>query len=225
MNDFFIKCNMVIRTQLDFVKFNSKITIPFLFHIKDVNSKSLFGESENNIDFYSQEVCSQQNSYSKIDDALYCLSYIDKFQFTIDDIKGIEKYNFIKYNNNYIFSDTYNMYLFLIEELTFNDTDFLIMKKFIKQQLERLLISFVKMAEKSMDIGNKSDKVTEDFMLLRGAFELNHQATIFPENQGKSFSEWSFIEIKLQRLYLARKCEIEQIQLEAMKKEGRKNKK
>lgn len=225
MTDFFIKCDMVIRTQMDFNKFDEIITIPFMFHIKDVNSKTLFGEKENSIDFYNQKLCSQQNSNTKINDVLDYLSYVDLTEFTIDDIYGIEEYNFKKYNNNYIFGDTYHLYLFLIEKLSFNDTDFFIMKKFIQQQLERLIISFIKMAEKSMDIGNKSEKVTEEFMLLRGAFELNHQSTIFPENQGKSFSEWSFREMKLQRLYLARKCEIEQLQLEAMKKNGKKNKK
>ena len=74
-----------------------------------------------------------------------------------------------------------------------------------------------------MELGNGKKDPSESFMVLRCAYELNH-SVIFPENIGKSISEFSFRELRTQRIYMAKKCEIEKIQYDEVMKDS-KNKK
>lgn len=231
MNSFFVKCNMVRMSEICFIKFGIEIKLPFYFHIKDILNTFFDEETENIVEFYGSELNQQYDNTVLIDNYLQILKYIDLKQFTIDvndkdllnDYKEY-KDNMIKTQNGYVFENHKSLYSFLVNELNFNEVDFTIIIKFVKEEQLKLIISFSEMVEKEVGLGKGKDDISESFMLLRGAFELNHSSVIFPENKNLSFSEYSFREIKTQRIYLARKCEIEKMQYDEIMKDSKNNK-
>ena len=48
--DFFSKCNMVIRSEMDFLKNGIDIKLPFHFHIKDIKNTFLDKVDENELE-------------------------------------------------------------------------------------------------------------------------------------------------------------------------------
>lgn len=212
MSNFFTKCNMVIRTSLDFYKCGVLIKLPFKFHIKDIKYTLFDTINENILEDYSQEFNSQFDNARKIQQYMSMLKYIDIQQFTIDD-SILEEYReeVVKHNENYVFKSNNSLYSFLVHFLMFSELDFNIIQDFIYTNQKRLIESFTNMAEKEIGIGVKSEKTTESFMQLRCAFELN-KPPLFEENIGLNITAMSYRELILQRIYIARKCEVEQIQ-------------
>lgn len=221
MNSFFVKCNMIRLSELEIIKFNMSIKLPFYLHIKDIPNTFFDEDLTNTLEFYGSNLNQQYDNTILIDSHLQILKYIDLEQFTIDDFLEEYKENMIKTKNGYVFKNHNSLYSFLINVLNFNEVDFVIMKNFVKEEQLKLLISFSEMVEKEVGLGKSKDDISESFMLLRGAFELNHSSVIFPENKGLSFSEYSFRELKTQRIYLARKCEIEKMQYDEVMKESK----
>ena len=221
MSSFFVKCNMIRLSELEIIKFNMSIKLPFYLHIKDIPNTFFDEDLTNTLEFYGSNLNQQYDNTILIDGHLQILKYIDLEQFTIDDFLEEYKENMIKTKNGYVFKNHNSLYSFLINVLNFNEVDFVIMKNFVKEEQLKLLISFSEMVEKEVGLGKGKDDISESFMLLRGAFELNHSSVIFPENKGLSFSEYSFRELKTQRIYLARKCEIEKMQYDEVMKESK----
>lgn len=228
INSFFVKCNMVRMSELEIIKFNIVIKLPFYLHIKDILNTFFDEETENIVEFYGAKINQQYDDTVLIDKYLQTLRYVDLKQFTIevedkdllDDYKEY-KDSMIKTQNGYVFKNHKSLYSFLVNELNFNEVDFTIMSKFVREEQLKLIINFSEMVEKEVGLGRGKDDISESFMLLRGAFELNHSSVIFPENKNLSFSEYSFREIKTQRIYLARKCEIEKMQYDEIMKDSK----
>lgn len=206
---------------MEFIKFGVEIKLPFYFHIKDVPNTFFDDETTNILEFYGSELNQQHDDIVLVEKILQTINYIDLNQLTIDEFLEEYKENMIKTKNGYVFKNHNSLYSFLVNDLNFNEVDFLLMEKFVKEEQSKLLISFSEMVEKEVGLGNGKDDISESFMLLRGAFELNHASSIFPENKGLSFSEYSFREYKTQRLYLARKCEIEKMQYDEVMKDSK----
>lgn len=223
MNNFFVKCNMVIRSEMDFVKHNIQIKLPFYFHIKDLKNSFLSETDENELEFYGREIYFQNEEYKKLQKYKEYLSYVDLYQFTLEDSEennDILQYT-IKHGKFRIFKDINCLYDFLTIYLGFNEIDFNEMKIFIREQQIKLANNFTRMIEDEIEIGSNKKEPNESYMMLRCTYELNHSATVFPENANKSISEYSFRELKTQRVYIGRKCEIEKIQYdEVMNNKG-----
>lgn len=206
---------------MEFIKFGISIKLPFHFHIKDVPNTFFDEETTNILEFYGSKLNQQHDDIVLVEKFLQTLNYIDLKQLTIDEFLEEYKENMIKTKNGYVFKNHNSLYSFLVNDLNFNEVDFLLMEKFVKEEQCKLLISFSEMVEKEVGLGKSKDDISESFMLLRGAFELNHASAIFPENKGLSFSEYSFREYKTQRIYLARKCEIEKMQYDEVMKDSK----
>lgn len=225
-NSFFSKCNIVIMTELDFEKI-IKIKLPFYFHIKDINGDFLDIEKNNVIEYYTYETNEQYNEDSLIEQQIQLLKYIDLNKLIIKDIEennGECDRWFKKSRLGFMFKNHECLHSFLIEYLYFNELDFLIIEKFIKINQIKLVNKFCRLLEKEMGLGDKKEDVSESYMILRGAFELC-SPPIFPENKGRTISEYSFRELKTQRIYLARKCEIEKAYQDEILKKSRNNSK
>lgn len=218
----FSKSNMVIKTEKSFMKFNGvEIKLPFYFHIKDIPTNIFDEEKENIIEDYSSEFIEQQDNDDKRNEFIKLLSFVDLKQYTFDDdCDGEYKDEMTKTKNGYVFNSHESLYSFLIQYLNFNDADFQELKLFIIENQYRLISNFSKMVEDELLIGSKTEECTESFMELRSAFELN-KPPVFEENIGKCVSQHSFRETKLQRIYLARKCEIDKIQYDKMMKKNK----
>lgn len=231
MNNFFTKCNMVLRDSIEFNKYGEIINIPICLHIKDVKQDflSVFGtENENVIEEYSAELYKQYEDSNLIDYNISLLKFVDlktlALNLTEDEIReygGIVE----KYKDFYIFKNHFSLYSFLVNLLKFNDVDFKMIEIFILQSQKKLMENYESMLKKEMDIGNKKDTASESYMFLRCAFELN-RPPLFAENKGLSIEEHSWREVITQRVYMGRKCEIEKIQMDNMeKKRNKMNKK
>lgn len=217
-SNFFVKCNMVIRSELVFLKYGIEIKLPFCFNIADIKEDFLSDEKENELEFYDKDIYFQNKDHMQILRYKKILQYVDLLQLTIDDENNnpLSKLTTV-YNGKRIFKDIDSLYLFLTEKLNFTETDFYAMIMFVKEQQIKLINKFVEMVEVEMELGNGKKEPPETFMTLRCAYELNHNV-IFPENIGKSISEFSFRELRTQRVYMAKKCEIEKIQYDEVMK-------
>lgn len=228
MNNLFIKCNMVIRSICEFNKCGILIKLPFYFHIKDIKNDFFEEESENILEDYSSiEFIRQRDVCDTIEYNKSLVKHIELSQFTVGfDEDDIEEYRemVIKNGNEYVFKDHENLYSFLINVLKFNETDFSLMNSFIFKCKKRLIENYEKMLRKELDIGNKTEDATEGYMILRCAFELN-KPPLFSENIGLAIEEQSWRELMTQRIYIARKCEIEKIQYDKVINKNDKNKK
>lgn len=220
-NDFFIKCNMVIHSELDFIKYGVEIKLPFSFHISDIRQDFLSETNIYELEFYSKDIYFQNEEYLKISQYKTILKYVDLAQFTISDCD--ENLEHLTKETIYgrIFKDIDSLYYFLVDIIGFTEFDFSKMNVFVKEQKIKLVDNFVRMIEKEMELGNGKKTPNETFMILRCSYELNH-SVIFPENIGKSISEFSFRELRTQRVYMAKKCEIEKLEYDEImgKKSG-----
>lgn len=221
--DFFAKCNMVIRSEMTFYKVGIPIKLPFYFHIKDVKNDLLIDKNENELEMYSKEIYFQNQEKEIEDDWKNYLQYIDLNNLTFDDVDDIE-HLFKKHKSNYILKDLDSLYELLLNYLSFNEYDFQQIKLFVKEKQITLLHSFRDMCDKDLEVASGKKEPNDIFMILRCAYELNHYATIFGENKDKPISEYSFRELCIQRSYMARKCEIERLQMEESLKNTKKGK-
>lgn len=225
MNKFFTKCNMVLRTCLEFNKSGNVIKLPFYFHIKDIKQDFSLGEIDENIlEDYPSEFNEQKDSIDTIEYNISLLKYVDLKSFTISfDEEDLIEYGgkVEKCRDGYIFKNHETLYSFLVDMLVFSDIDFKQIEVFILQCQIRLKKDFEKMLIKEMDIGSQSEEPSESFMVLRCAFELN-RPPLFSENKGLSISEMSWRELLTQRIYMGRKCEIEKIQYDKVMKKSNK---
>lgn len=231
MNNFFAKCNMVLRDSIEFNKYGEIINLPICLHIKDVKQDflSVFGiENENVIEEYSAELYKQYENSNLIDYNISLLKFVDLKTFALNLTEDeIREYGEIveKYKDFYIFKNHFSLYSFLVNLLKFNDVDFKMIEIFILQSQKKLMENYEAMLKKEMDIGNEKDTASESYMFLRCAFELN-RPPLFAENKGLSIEEQSWREVITQRVYMGRKCEIEKIQMDNMeKKRNKMNKK
>lgn len=226
MTDFFVKCNMVICSELEFIKHKISIKLPFYFHIKDVSNSFLYENNINEIEYYGKDIYFQNEDDKKIEVFKSYLKYIDLNQLTLEiEEENNEILEYTKvYKNSRIFKDIDKLYEFLVNFLGFTEVDFSQMRLFIQEQQYRLVSSFTKMVEKELEVNSNKKDPNEVFMILRCTYELNHSATVFPENKDKSISEYSFRELKVQRAYIGRKCEIEKIQYDEIMKGNKNNK-
>ena len=232
MSNFFTKCNMVLRDSIVFDKFGSQIKLPFFFHIKDIKQDfiSMFDSSygENVIEEYTADLYNQYENTNLIDYNISLLRFVDLKTFALDlDEQEIKEYGGIveKYKNFYIFKDHFSLYSFLVNLLKFSDVDFKMIELFILQSQKKLRESYEDMIRKEIDIGNPKEDASESYMILRCAFELN-RPPLFSENKGLSIEEHSWRELVTQRIYMARKCEIEKIQYDKIQNnKTKKNKK
>lgn len=215
---------MVRLSTMSFNKFGEDIKFPFYFHIKDISNTFFDEESTNILEFYDSELNEQYDKSFMRSEHIKTLKFIDLNQFTLDDIIDEYKENMKLTKNGYIFTNHDSLYSFLISELKFNEVDFVLMKQFVENEQGRLLLSFSQMLEKEIGLGKDKDDISEAYMTLQGAFELNHANTLFPENIGKSLSEYSFRELRTQRIYLARKYEIEKARYDEVMKNNKNNK-
>lgn len=227
LNEFFAKCNMVRYTEFVFEKGGEDIKLPFYFHIKSINCSWLAENDENVLEFYSFDFSETHDNCSQIDENFKLLEFCDIKKFVIDeDLSEVEeikeyKLNMVKVKNGYHFADHSSLYSFLLNCLNFSDIDFQMLRAFVKDKQYSLIRDFRDMLDKEMTIGSKKEEASESFMILRGAFELCNPP-LFPENKGRTISEYSYRELLTQRVYLGRKCEIESIIYE---KNSPKNKK
>lgn len=224
MNDFFLKCNICIHSELDFKKYSMLIKLPFYFHIKDISNTFYVDEVENEIEFYGKEIYFQNERDKTIEEYKSYLRYVDLKQFTIDDCGGNEELESmtVPYRGARIFKNVDCLYDFLTNSLGFTEVDYRLMKMFIFENQHKIASKFITMINEELEINSKSEDPSEVFMILRCAYELNHSATVFPENQHKSISEYSFRELRVQRAYLGRKCELEKIQYDKVMKSNKK---
>lgn len=223
-NSLFSKCNIVIMNELEFDKF-VKIKLPFYFHIKDVSGQFFDTETENVVEYYSKETNEQYDEDKEIEKNIQFLKYVDLNKFIIEDLdEECEQQWFLKVKNGYIFKNHRYLHSFLIKYLYFNEIDFYCIERFVINNQIKLVKKFCKMIETEMGLGHKKEDVSESFMVLRGAFELC-SPPIFPENKGKTISEYSFRELRTQRVYLSRKCEIEKAYQDEILKNSKKPKK
>lgn len=225
MIDFYRKCDIFLRTTLDFDKFGMKIKLPFYFHIKDLGQDFMYEDRTTILEDYPDlEFNSQKEDNEIKKEYINLLSFVSLKDFTIDfDEKDMEEYRdmVIDSPNGYVFKNHAYLYSFLISELKFNDVDFILIKNLITNSQVRLRTNYEQMLKKEIDLGNKKEDASEAFMILRCAFELN-RPPIFPENKGKCISEMSLREFLAQRFYISRKCEIEKIQYEIFREKSTK---
>lgn len=224
MSSFFSKCNMTRRSEMTFKKFGQIIKIPFFFHIKDISNTFSIEEIENELEFYDKDIYFQDNFDRKIEKYKSYLKFVDLSQFTIDvDDNNEDIIKLTKVSGDYrIFKDVDCLYFFLSNILNFDEIDFTKMKIFIKENQSKIICHFIDMIDEELEIGSQDESPNETFMILRCAYELNHTATVFPENKNKSISEFSFRELRVQRVYLARKCELEKMQYDKIMKKSNK---
>lgn len=229
MNNFFSKCNMVIRDSLEFKKYDIILDIPFTFHVKDIKQgfqDKLKDSNENVIEEYSSDLYKQYENFNVVDYNISLLRFVDLKTFALDlSEEDIKEYGDMveKYKDFYIFKDHISLYSFLVDTLKFNDVDFKIIESFTQKSQIKLMNKYQEMLNREMDIGNKKEDASDSYMFLRCAFELN-RPPLFSENKNLSIEEQSWREVITQRAYMGRKCEIEKIQMDNMEKKLNKKK-
>ena len=196
--------------------------MPFYFHIKDLGQDFLC-ERDTQIleDYDSSSFILQQESKETRTKYIELLSYVQLKDFTIDfDVKDLEEYSgkVLKCEDGYVFKNPTYLYSFLVSKLKFNEVDFALIENLIYKSQLRLKEKLESVLKKEMDLDNPEEDLSESFMILRCAFELN-RPPIFPENIGKCISEMSLREFLTQRIYMARKCKVEKIQYDKMMKD------
>jgi hypothetical protein len=109
----------------------------------------------------------------------------------------------------------------LLNEIGYSECDFVKINDFVMDNRSDMVNKFINAISDDLKVGDKTGKVTESFMTMRGAME-HSSSCIFPENIGKSVSEYSWRENIVKRLYLARKVEVEEYYSEKAKAEAKK---
>lgn len=199
-------------------KLDGDITLPFLFHIKDIKDTSV------NETKLSKEY-KQLLEYKKLKNLLDDISnFIDLDLFLIDksDISEFMDIEFIKDDliyDKYRVKDIYELNK-LITKLELTEVELYDLREYIVDEQNKLITEFLDILHKEMENGKKTEHLSEAFMSIQVCSEFGN-GVIFKENIGKCMSEFSFREIETKRAYLSRKYEVEKIQYENLRKENK----
>lgn len=217
--EFFSKCNMIIKSELSFNKNGYILKLPFYFHIQDIKNDFIDRVEGNILENYSKDIYFNDKSDDIESENKYFLSYVDLNQWTVSNVDDTTF--FVKKKDVYIVKDVDSLYRVLIDYLKFTELDFATIKRFCLENQSKLAYGFREMVNKGLEVGSGKKDPNDIFMILRCAYELNHTATVFPENMGMSISNYSFRELSVQRAYMSRKCEIEKLQYEESLKKSK----
>lgn len=199
-------------------KLEGDITIPFIFHIKDikdtsVNETKLSKEYKNLLEFKKLK--------NIIDDIV---NYIDIDLFLIDksDVEELSDIAFVKDNlvyDKYRVKDIYELNK-LINSLCLSELELYDIREYIIDEQNKLITEFLNILHTEMENGKKTEHLSEAFMSIQVCSEFGN-SVIFKENMNKCMSEFSFREIETKRAYLSRKYEVEKIQYDNLKKDNK----
>jgi hypothetical protein len=199
-------------------KLEGDITIPFIFHIKDikdtsVNETKLSKEYKNLLEFKKLK--------NIIDDIV---NFIDIDLFLIDksDVEELSDISFIKDNlvyDKYRVKDIYELNK-LINSLCLSELELYDIREYIIDEQNKLITEFLNILHTEMENGKKTEHLSEAFMSIQVCSEFGN-GVIFKENMNKCMSEFSFREIETKRAYLSRKYEVEKIQYDNLKKDNK----
>ena len=199
-------------------KLEGDITIPFIFHIKDikdtsVNETKLSKEYKNLLEFKKLK--------NIIDDIV---NFIDIDLFLIDksDVDELSDIAFVKDNlvyDKYRVKDIYELNK-LINSLCLSELELYDIREYIIDEQNKLIIEFLNILHTEMENGKKTEHLSEAFMSIQVCSEFGN-SVIFKENMNKCMSEFSFREIETKRAYLSRKYEVEKIQYDNLKKDNK----
>lgn len=199
-------------------KLEGDITIPFIFHIKDikdtsVNETKLSKEYKNLLEFKKLK--------NIIDDIV---NYIDIDLFLIDksDVEELSDIAFVKDNlvyDKYRVKDIYELNK-LINQLCLSELELYDIREYIIDEQNKLITEFLNILHTEMENGKKTEHLSEAFMSIQVCSEFGN-GVIFKENMNKCMSEFSFREIETKRAYLSRKYEVEKIQYDNLKKDNK----
>jgi hypothetical protein len=199
-------------------KLEGDITIPFIFHIKDikdtsVNETKLSKEYKNLLEFKKLK--------NIIDDIV---NFIDIDLFLIDksDVDELSDIAFVKDNlvyDKYRVKDIYELNK-LINSLCLSELELYDIREYIIDEQNKLITEFLNILHTEMENGKKTEHLSEAFMSIQVCSEFGN-SVIFKENMNKCMSEFSFREIETKRAYLSRKYEVEKIQYDNLKKDNK----
>lgn len=199
-------------------KLEGDITIPFIFHIKDikdtsVNETKLSKEYKNLLEFKKLK--------NIIDDIV---NFIDIDLFLIDksDVEELSDIAFIKDNlvyDKYRVKDIYELNK-LINSLCLSELELYDIREYIIDEQNKLITEFLNILHTEMENGKKTEHLSEAFMSIQVCSEFGN-SVIFKENMNKCMSDFSFREIETKRAYLSRKYEVEKIQYDNLKKDNK----
>ena len=199
-------------------KLEGDITIPFIFHIKDikdtsVNETKLSKEYKNLLEFKKLK--------NIIDDIV---NFIDIDLFLIDksDVEELSDIAFVKDNlvyDKYRVKDIYELNK-LINSLCLSELELYDIREYIIDDQNKLITEFLNILHTEMENGKKTEHLSEAFMSIQVCSEFGN-SVIFKENMNKCMSEFSFREIETKRAYLSRKYEVEKIQYDNLKKDNK----
>lgn len=199
-------------------KLDGDITIPFIFHIKDikdtsVNETKLSKEYKNLLEFKKLK--------NIIDDIV---NFIDIDLFLIDksDVEELSDIAFVKDNlvyDKYRVKDIYELNK-LINSLCLSELELYDIREYIVDEQNKLITEFLNILHTEMENGKKIEHLSEAFMSIQVCSEFGN-SVIFKENMNKCMSEFSFREIETKRAYLSRKYEVEKIQYDNLKKDNK----
>nr|DAW82356.1 MAG TPA: hypothetical protein [Bacteriophage sp.] len=199
-------------------KLEGDITIPFIFHIKDikdtsVNETKLSKEYKNLLEFKKLK--------NIIDDIV---NFIDIDLFLIDksDVEELSDIAFVKDNlvyDKYRVKDIYELNK-LINSLCLSELELYDIREYIIDEQNKLITEFLNILHTEMENGKKTEHLSEAFMSIQVCSEFGN-SVIFKENMNKCMSEFSFREIETKRAYLSRKYEVEKIQYDNLKKDNK----
>lgn len=199
-------------------KLEGDITIPFIFHIKDikdtsVNETKLSKEYKNLLEFKKLK--------NIIDDIV---NFIDIDLFLIDksDVEELSDIAFVKDNlvyDKYRVKDIYELNK-LINSLCLSELELYDIREYIIDEQNKLITEFLNILHTEMENGKKTEHLSEAFMSIQVCSEFGNDV-IFKENMNKCMSEFSFREIETKRAYLSRKYEVEKIQYDNLKKDNK----
>nr|DAX66622.1 MAG TPA: hypothetical protein [Bacteriophage sp.] len=199
-------------------KLDGDITLPFLFHIKDIKDTSV---NETKLSKEYKQLLEYKKLKNLLDDIL---NFIDLDLFLIDksDIAEITDVEFIQDDlvyDKYRVKDIYELNK-LIVKLELTEIELYDLREYIVDEQNKLITEFLDILHKEMENGKNTEHLSEAFMSIQVCSEFGN-GVIFKENMGKCMSEFSFREIETKRAYLSRKYEVEKIQYENLKKENK----
>lgn len=221
ISDFFTKCNSIRFCEMSIGEGDTYIVLPFKFDIAKIVTVSETEEDHLN-DYRDERILykTKKNIASFLEDVdLEMFTFDSSDEELIEEMK-LKHIEFIKNEDDYILKDSRNLYRFL-NSLKYTEVDFVKINEIVMKTRMNMMDRFINMASDELKIGDRTGKVTEAFMTMRGAME-HSSACIFPENIGKSVSEYSWRETMVKRLYLARKVEVEEFYTEKAKAEAKK---
>lgn len=199
-------------------KLDGDITLPFLFHIKDIKDTSV---NETKLSKEYKQLLEYKKLKNLLDDIL---NFIDLDLFLIDksDISEFKDIEFIKDDliyDKYRVKDIYELNK-LITKLELTEVELYDLREYIVDEQNKLITEFLDILHKEMENGKKTEHLSEAFMSIQVCSEFGN-GVIFKENIGKCMSEFSFREIETKRAYLSRKYEVEKLQYENLRKENK----